>query len=765
MGEMRIVVRFACTLVLCACGEPTPPRAYVGPATQVLSSALRGGTEVARWTEAPVSVLRRSGHAMAYDAARRRVVLFGGDANGALDGGLLADTWTFDGKSWRRLAPPVSPSARSGHAMAYDAARRRVVLFGGRRADGWAGDTWTWDGVIWTRSARPSPYRRAHHAMAYDAAREQVVLIGGDSDEGILDDTWIWDGRDWTRQAPVNKPSARANHAMTYDAAREDVVLFGGRSASGDRAGYLKDTWIWDGKDWTPGAGSTALIGRIDHAMAYDARRERVVLLGGHSDGASGAAVITDPWTWDGTRWTHGAADESPDVFPAVRNAPALVSDAAHERLILFGGLVGSRPVADTWIWDGATWSRASPASPPPLIGYAMAYDAARERVVLLGPGSTSDAVRGVTWTWDGFAWKEEAPATAPPTRTEHAIAYDAARERTVLFGGASPSMVRPVPPDPWPSPNLFWFADTWTWNGTTWMPRRPHTSPPPTSGHAMAYDAARERVVLLRNPKSDTPPLELELDDAGAAELPAMQTWTWDGTTWTHEEPPVSPPSRDGGFRLVYDEADERVVLYGGLHGDTGTWTWDGATWEPGQGAVARGESALAFHPGLGRVVLFGGSSVHGQVLDDTWTWDGSVWVEEFPCASPSPRSGHSMVYDAARAQIVLYGGLTARQNTGSAVALGDTWAFDLAREPSPRDAGACLDGACGGGACDPARSSPDAARSPDAADGGRELEANAGCDCDVAHRSRSPALPWGLALVAALRLRRRRADPPTAS
>ena len=46
--------------------------------------------------------------------------------------------------------PATSPSARGGSAMAYDAARGRVVLFGGADVDGTPlGDTWTWDGTTW----------------------------------------------------------------------------------------------------------------------------------------------------------------------------------------------------------------------------------------------------------------------------------------------------------------------------------------------------------------------------------------------------------------------------------------------------------------------------------------------------------------------------------------------------------------------------------------------------------------------------------------
>jgi len=51
-----------------------------------------------------------------------------------------ADTWTWDGTTWTKQASAAHPSAREGAAMAYDAATRTVVLFGG----GFNADTWTW---------------------------------------------------------------------------------------------------------------------------------------------------------------------------------------------------------------------------------------------------------------------------------------------------------------------------------------------------------------------------------------------------------------------------------------------------------------------------------------------------------------------------------------------------------------------------------------------------------------------------------------------
>ena len=51
------------------------------------------------------------------------------------------------GLDWTRQAPASSPPARSNAAIAYDAATRNVVLFGGVGIAGGSvpfGDTWTW---------------------------------------------------------------------------------------------------------------------------------------------------------------------------------------------------------------------------------------------------------------------------------------------------------------------------------------------------------------------------------------------------------------------------------------------------------------------------------------------------------------------------------------------------------------------------------------------------------------------------------------------
>jgi hypothetical protein len=95
----------------------------------------------------------------------------------------------------------------------------------------------------WTKQApvtHPTPRKDA--SMAYDAATRTIVLFGGDGTSHPLNGTWTWDGTTWTKQAPATSPSADSA-SMTYDAATGTVVLFGGHN----RNGMLGDTWTWGG--------------------------------------------------------------------------------------------------------------------------------------------------------------------------------------------------------------------------------------------------------------------------------------------------------------------------------------------------------------------------------------------------------------------------------------------------------------------------------------------------------------------------------------
>ena len=71
---------------------------------------------------------------------------------------------------------------------------------------------------------------------------------------------------------------------------------------------------------------------RDQHVMAYDEKRPQVVLFGGED---SNGKLLNDTWVWDGSSWTK----ETPAHSPSVRLAPAMAYDENHQLTVLFGGL------------------------------------------------------------------------------------------------------------------------------------------------------------------------------------------------------------------------------------------------------------------------------------------------------------------------------------------------------------------------------------------------------------------------------------------
>ncbi len=609
-------------LLVVACGllAAAPPAVVAldpAPTNVAATGEVEATSDTVKWVvKIPPT---RAGHAMAYDSARGRVVLFGGMASG-----LLADTLEWDGNSWVQRTPATRPSARVDHAMAYDSARGRVVLFGG-----WGGraDTWEWDGNTWVRrTPLTSPPALDSHAMAYDSARGRVVLFGGyDEDNDIvLADTWEWDGNTWVRRTPATSPPARVYHAMAYDSARGRVVLYGGNSYPWTEQ-VLADTWEWDGNTWVQRTPATSPPAREGPAMAYDSARGRVVLFGGAD---RTGLPLADTWEWDGDTWIQ----RTPSTSPRGREYHAMAYDSARGRAVIFGGYGGGPLFTDTWEWDGNTWVQ-NPMSPSERGYHAMAYDSARERVVLFsGHGAGAD-----TWEWDGNSWVQRTPATSPTARYGHAMAYDSARGRVVLFGGYGYDG------------SWHYFADTWEWDGDTWIQRTPPVSPPPRLWHAMAYDSARGRVVLFGGSYYDGTSHRL------------ADTWEWDGNTWVQTTPSTSPPARDGHALAYDGARGRVVLFggRGTTTYSADTWEWDGNTWvqrAPATSPPARNFFAMAYDSARGRVVLFGGS--RGGLLADTWEWDGNTWVQRTPATSPPARENFAMVYDSARGFVVLFGG-----------------------------------------------------------------------------------------------------------
>src|SRR5262249_15461936 len=125
--------------------------------------------------------------------------------------------------------------------------------------------------------------------------------------------------------------------------------------------------------------------------------------------------------------------------------------------------------------------------------------------------------------------------------------------------------------------------------------------------------------------------------------------------------------PSPRTGAGMAYDAAQGQMVLFGGrtyagrLFSDT--WTWNGAGWTKRSVAHSpppRSAMGMAYDAARQEIVMFGGwGKIGRRRLNDTWTWDGNDWTVHHPVHRPPPRGDMGMAYDAADAEVVMFGGL----------------------------------------------------------------------------------------------------------
>jgi uncharacterized protein (TIGR03437 family) len=292
------------------------------------------------------------------------------------------------------------------------------------------------------------------------------------------------------------------------------------------------------------------------------------------------------------------------------------------------------------------TWTQKSPSTSPPARAYsAMAYDSAHGQAVLFGGEGSNFSALGDTWVWDGTNWTQKSPAASPPARSGHTMAYDSAHQKVVMFGGGNNGL----------------FNDTWLWDGTNWTQQTPQTSPGARANHAMAYDSSHGQVVLF----GGTP---------GGQGNDLNDTWTWDGSNWTQQQPQTSPVARTAHI-MAYDSGHAQTVLFSGADVNgrplDDTWVWNGTNWTqklPQTSPPARNYASMSYDVARAQVVVFGGS-----FLGDTWIWDGTNWTQQSPVTSPQAMNGPAMVYDSAHAQDVMFGG------TSIFNALNDTWTWGV--------------------------------------------------------------------------------------
>jgi len=430
-------------------------------------------------------------------------------------------------------------------------------------------------------------------------------------------------------------------------------------------------------------AGTTAAppSPRAGGAMAFDTNTGSMVLFGGM--GASGP--LHDTWTWDGASWTEQHPVHSP---PATVVGPMAYDPASHDMVLVTvsmpTGSISSAdpatvnpPPAQTWLWDGADWKRATGVQPPVSAFTRLATDTAAGNVVLVTSGGalhpalgapcrlqvpTSDPIGTIcpgytpapasTWVWNGSSWKDtgaggpESGATNLDLSAASLLTDPATGHAEYVANTASivPLCVTPGLAPPAPSLSV---------------PPPPGGSlPPPPANGAVgsttpvtppAGVTIKPAPPALVPPPSTIPCAGVKADGSALpASIPRTVISRWTGSAWSSPQD-VTPPKGTApiGGPVVADPAAHGLAFVNLANGSvstyTGAWTTKTSAVHP---PAQAGGVAVAYDSARGHLVLFGGeviSTPGGMALSsETWTWDGSSWQQHG--GTLQPQSGASV-------------------------------------------------------------------------------------------------------------------------
>ena len=201
--------------------------------------------------------------------------------------------------------------------------------------------------------------------------------------------------------------------------------------------------------------------------------------------------------------------------------------------------------------------------------------------------------------------------------------------------------------------------------------------------GQTSLYDSVSNKLMLF----------------AGSSNVPACLNDYWvmsnantvgGAATWVHVMPTGTLPSARLKHTGVYDSANNRMIMFGGMCGTTyqkDVWVLSNANnsatpaWTKltptGTGPSGREAPSAIYNPTSNTMLVFGGDA-GGSPFGDLWSLSHanglggtSAWTQ-LSLTGPSARSGQSAVYSSALDTMTIFGGWN------GTIVLSETWTLD---------------------------------------------------------------------------------------
>ena len=262
-------------------------------------------------------------------------------------------------------ATPTYPPARHYQGFTSNGgtttATSRLYMFGGTPGGGMGmSDLWSYSnagstGATWTfipgGTTTPGPRR----SLGWSCGAGQCVAANGTTGTSSLKETWVYteSTQSWSQVACNNRrvlcPSARMAPTTAYDPSHGVHVLFGGDGWTT----LFNDTYLFDAsiRTWRQVVGGLTPSPRSNAAAAF-VPGVGVVMSGGWGNPCC-VTTLNDMHLWNGAAWAPVAAtvqSDPPRAVPTLANH-SMAWDAARNALIVTGGFLTSwhTPNQETW--------------------------------------------------------------------------------------------------------------------------------------------------------------------------------------------------------------------------------------------------------------------------------------------------------------------------------------------------------------------------------------------------------------------------------
>ena len=604
----------------------------------------------------------RFGHTAAYNPTSNRMVIFAGGTG--FPGPCVNDLWILTNPNsvggtptWSQLSPTGTlPPVREGQASVYDSKTNTMIVFGGTDCNGnYYNDLWILsnaDGSTgtpkWTQ-AKPTgtlPAARSQSTATYDSTNHVMTVFGGGAGgKTVFNDVWTLSNSGktpvWKQQSPTGTiPTARRAHVAVYDSTNNRMIIHGGMNTGNV---VQSDSWILSdangigaGPAWTQLAPTDSAPPRGSHTAIYDPVSDEMVIFGGVSQlpqtfTDDHVYVLTDAnGLRSGPTWSQDG--------PAPRNHPSGVYDAVTDQMIVFGGQPSSGAALND-VWSEVSvaasgqasqvttnWVQVFPSGTIPAgrFGHSALYDSGSNRMMIFGGATSSTNCLNDLWILDDANSADGTPdwisltasGTAPTARMNHVSVYDSTQNTMIVFGGTNCSSG--------------YLSDVWVLinaNGEGGTPTWTKLSPSGTG------PAARESASAIYDSVNNI--LTIYAGDNGATDL--ADAWTLSNANgqggtpvWTLLTPSGTAPEARTGQSTLYDAANNRMIMYGGINTIGGTHylndTWiltnpnglgGTSAWSPlavsGTAPLRRYHAAF-YSSSFNSMVIFGGESQISQ-------------------------------------------------------------------------------------------------------------------------------------------------------